>query len=88
MEKTDPLTPLCSNSPTTQFRNDSDIFSWSNSEANPHKGVRQQALDLLSIPAISAEVEREFSDAKRMLTPDRNRLNDQTIEYLERLRYW
>jgi hAT family C-terminal dimerisation region len=76
------------NSPTTQFRNDSDIFSWWNSEANPHKGVRQHALNLLSIPAMSAEIERVFSDAKRMLTPDRNRLNDETLEYLELLRYW
>jgi hypothetical protein len=23
-----------------------------------------------------------------MLTPDRNRLNDETLEYLELLRYW
>ena len=33
-------------------------------------------------------IERVFSDAKRLITPDRNRLLDSTIEYLELLRYW
>jgi hypothetical protein len=51
----------------------------------PWKGVRQQALDVLSIPAMSAEIERVFSDAKRLITPDRNRLLDSTIECLELL---
>lgn len=37
---------------------------------------------------MSAEVERLFSSAKRLLTADRNRLNPNTIETLELLRYW
>jgi hypothetical protein len=34
-------------------------------EANPWKPLRQQALDLLSTPAMLAEVERGFSSAKQ-----------------------
>jgi hypothetical protein len=34
-------------------------------EANPWKPLRQQALDLLSIPAMSAEAERVSSSAKQ-----------------------
>jgi hypothetical protein len=36
---------------------------------------------------MSAEVERVFSSAKRLVAPDRIRLNDETIEYLELLKY-
>jgi hypothetical protein len=45
-------------------------------------------LDLLSIPAMSAEIERVFSSTKRLVTPDRNRLNVDTIEELQLLKYW
>ena len=41
-----------------------------------------------SIPAMSAEVERVFSTAKRLVTVDRNRLNDELMETLSLLRYW
>jgi hAT family C-terminal dimerisation region len=37
---------------------------------------------------MSAEVERVFSSAKRLIGPDQMRLNDDTIEYLELLKYW
>jgi hypothetical protein len=59
---------------------------WMNDRQYPQ--LRQYALDLLSIPAMSAEVERVFSSAKRLIGPDRMRLNDDTIEYLELLKYW
>jgi hypothetical protein len=42
----------------------------------------------IEIPAMSAEIERVFSSAKRLVTPERNRLNDDTIEITELLRYW
>jgi hypothetical protein len=45
------------------------------------------ALDLLSIPVMSVEVKRVFSLAKRLVTPDRNRLTDETIEMLELIKY-
>jgi hypothetical protein len=37
---------------------------------------------------MSAEVERVFSSAKMLVTPDRNQMNNETIEYLELLKYW
>ena len=38
------------------------------------------ALNLLSIPVMSAEVERVFSSVKRLLTLDRNRINKDSIK--------
>jgi hAT family C-terminal dimerisation region len=46
------------------------------------------ALDLLSIPAMSAEPERLFSAAKISITDRRNRLGIQSIEALECLKSW
>jgi hypothetical protein len=40
----------------------------------------QDALDKLAIPAMSAECERVFSSAGKMVTPERNRLGDDIIE--------
>ena len=45
-------------------------------------------LDLLSIPAMSAEPERVFSGAKHTITDLRNRLNEQSIEATECLKSW
>jgi hypothetical protein len=53
-----------------------------------NKVLRQLALDLISIPAMSTEVERVFSQAKRLITTDRNRMNDETIEVLQLLKNW
>ena len=68
---------------------DSDaIFSWLRKSASLPNSIRQQCLDLLSIPAMSVEVERVFSAVKRTITLDRNRLQNETIEELELLKYW
>ena len=64
------------------------MIAWWMRRSNPWKALRQQALDLLSILAMSTEVERVFSSAKRLVTPNRNRLNDETIEILQLLKYW
>jgi hypothetical protein len=37
---------------------------------------------------LSAEIERVFSSARLLLTPQRNRMTDSTIEMLELLRNW
>jgi hypothetical protein len=76
------------NSPVTQLSKDEDVCEWWNKPCNPWKELRQQAFDTLSIPAMSAEIERVFSDTKWPISFDRNRLQDSTIEYLELLRYW
>jgi hypothetical protein len=46
------------------------------------------AVDILSIPAISAEPERLFSSAKITITDRRNQLKSDTIEALECLKSW
>jgi hypothetical protein len=46
------------------------------------------AIDILSIPAMSAEPERLFSKAKITITDRRNRLGVSTIEQLECLKSW
>jgi hypothetical protein len=65
---------------------DEGLIAWWMRPEN--EALRQMALDLISIPAMSAEVERLFSSAKRLITPDRNRLTDETIEMLQLLKYW
>ena len=46
------------------------------------------ALDILSIPAMSAEPERLFSGAKITITDRRNRLGIESIEAIECLKSW
>ena len=63
-------------------------ISWALGPDNQWPAVRQQALDLLSIPAMLTELERVFSQAKLTITPTGNKLSAETIEMLELLRYW
>lgn len=74
--------------PTTFLTNDSNVFAWFNNPANPHLTLRDMAYDVLSIPAMSAEIERIFSAARRLITTDRNAMTDETIEMLVLLKYW
>ena len=46
------------------------------------------AIDVLSIPAMSAEPERLFSSAKITITDRRNHLESDIIEALECLKSW
>ena len=46
------------------------------------------ALDLLSIPAMSAEVERLFSSCKITITDRRNRIGIEAVEAIECLKSW
>ena len=95
-----PRAQAISNNPFTSYISDApvqwpregqesnkDLISWWMRPNNPYKALRQQALDLLSIPAMSAEVKRVFSTAKRLVTVDRNRLDEESIETLSLLRY-
>jgi hypothetical protein len=72
----------------TDFGTPHDCIPWLRSQANLWPGITQHALDLLSIPAMSTELERVFSSAKLTATPLRNALSDKTMEVLELLRYW
>jgi hypothetical protein len=46
------------------------------------------AIDVLSVPASSANVERLFSSAKLIVTDRRNRIQVRTMEMLECLKSW
>jgi hypothetical protein len=46
------------------------------------------ALDILSIPAMSASIERLFSSANIIVSDRRNRLTSDTIEKIESLKSW
>jgi hypothetical protein len=73
---------------TLAFAETDGVIDWILKEGNMPTSVRQQALDLLSIPAMSAELERVFSSAKLLVTHRRNSLSAESIELLELLRYW
>ena len=74
--------------PQTVFLDRDAVFPWVLDPMNPWPNMRQQILDLLSIPAMSTELERVFSHGKLTITPMRNRLSEQTVEMLELLRHW
>lgn len=53
-----------------------------------YRNLSKMAVDILSIPAMSAEPERLFSGAKITITDRRNRLGRDVIEALECLKSW
>jgi hypothetical protein len=64
------------------------LLRYWNGQAINTPSLSQMALDLLAIPAMSAECERVFSSAKILISDHRNRLHDDVIEANECLRYW
>ena len=50
--------------------------------------LSRMALDVMTVPAMSAEVERLFSAVGLMVTPLRNRLHASTIGLIQTLRSW
>lgn len=53
-----------------------------------YPNLSKLALDILSIPGMSDEPERLFSDAKSLLTERRNKMGMELIEYIECLKSW
>lgn len=53
-----------------------------------YPNLSNMALDLLSIPAMSAEVERLFSSCKITITDRRNRIGIDAVEAIECLKSW
>lgn len=84
---TDPFDTYINGEPTDFDEEDKDaVFTWWRTIGPPI--LQRRALDLLSIPAMSAEIERVFSSTKRLITADRNHLQPETIENLQLLKYW
>lgn len=57
-------------------------------KACPFPSIAKLALDIYSIPAMSSECERVFSETKRIITDDRNQLGEDTIEALQCQKNW
>ena len=53
-----------------------------------YPGLRTWAFDTLSVPAMSTELERIFSQSKRSITVDRNRLTATAFEELQCMKHW
>jgi hAT family C-terminal dimerisation region len=53
-----------------------------------YPNLSQMALDILSIPAMSASIERLFSSANITVSDRRNHLTPNTIEIIESLKSW
>ena len=69
------------------FNTPEAIIPWILSTKNMWPGIKQQALDLLLILVMSAELERVFSQTKLIVTLTRNRLSLDIIKVLELLRH-
>lgn len=50
--------------------------------------LSRMAIDILSVPAMSAEAERIFSGARRQIPWSRAQLGEKTIEHMECLKHW
>ena len=77
----------CEPTPISDFRTFNPIKWWNNAKID-FPTLYLWAFDILAIPAMSAECERVFSSAKKLITAERNRLHEQTIEASECLKNW
>ena len=50
--------------------------------------LARMAFDIFSIPAMSSEVERVFSAAKKLITDERNCLGPEVVQACETQRHW
>ena len=60
----------------------------SDDPGNPYPVLTRMAMDLFSVPAMSSECERVFSETKRLITDDRNRLSPKAIEASQCQKNW
>jgi hypothetical protein len=75
----------------TRFPSDSavdDPIQYWRDLADQYPRLSRMALDVMTVPAMSAEVERLFSAVGLMIAPLRNRLDASTIGLIQTLRSW
>lgn len=77
----------CSEPPLPRINNPDLIIMWQGLEAR-FPNLAMMAYDILSIPAMSAECERVFSSAKKLISDSRNGLSPASIEAVECNRHW
>ena len=63
-------------------------INWWNEPKTSFPSLHLYAFDTLAIPAMSAECERVFCSAKKLITPERNRLAEEVIKALSLDRFW
>ena len=63
------------------------LLEWWKAHSGQFPVLSQMALDLLSVPLMSAECERVFSAAKILISDKRNRMKNDIIEVCTLLRY-
>ena len=63
-------------------------IEWWRDHQTTYPKLAQMAFDLLSIPAMSAECERVFSQAKLAVNHQRNRLLETTLDALQCMKNW
>jgi hypothetical protein len=61
---------------------------WLLPEQQRDPNLSKMALEILSIPAMSASIERLFSSANMTVSDRSNRLTGDTIEMIESLKSW
>ena len=75
----------------TIYAEDLDVTNplewWSRHQAE-YPVLYRMAPDLFSIPGMSAECERVFSQAKKMITDERNRLSPEMVEADQLQKHW
>jgi hypothetical protein len=86
--KSDEFELYISQDPTLAVSQPVNLFQWFFERRETFPTLYQMALDTLSIPAMSAECERIFSRAKKLLKPARNGLQEGIIEATECLKHW
>jgi hAT family C-terminal dimerisation region len=65
-----------------------DPIIWWRDHQTIYAKLAQMAFDLLSVPAMSAECERVFSQAKLTVKHQRNRLLDTAIDAIQCMKNW
>lgn len=65
-----------------------DPITWWRDHESLYSTVAKMAFDLFSVPAMSAECERIFSQAKLVITTQRNSLSEATLEAILCLKHW
>ena len=63
-------------------------LKWWWSRRDDYPIMSQMAFDILSIPAMSVDLERAFSSAEDTISEDRNRLGEETVAALQCLKQW
>jgi hypothetical protein len=63
-------------------------LAWWRDHRNEYPTLSKMALDLFSVPAMSAECERVFSQAKLVITSQRHHLNAEILEAILCLKLW